>query len=169
MGRNGKNGKSAANELTPWIDPELLDYKPTDRQKAFRRVARNCVLNGHLLKRHWYGASAKAESEAFKGHPVTPSEFRRWAAKKSFLVWFYEDFPEAEPLSEQELQMIEHKWWQGVLDAMDAGEEWAYRAFAKVRYEAKRVDQQKAENKELQEYIGNASEGAAWHINAPEA
>tara|TARA_R110000851_G_scaffold320809_1_gene485862 strand:+ start:337 stop:591 length:255 start_codon:yes stop_codon:yes gene_type:complete len=84
-------------------------------------------------------------------------------------VWFYEDFPEVEPLSEQELQMIEHKWWQGVLDAMDAGEEWAYRAFAKVRYEARRVDQQKAETKELREYIGNGSEGSAWHTNVPEA
>jgi len=169
MGRNGRNGKSAANELTPWIDPELLDYKPTDRQRAFRRVARNCVLNGNLLKRHWYAASTRSESDAFKGHPVAPSEFRKWTAKKAFLVWFYEDFPEVEPLSEQELQMIEHKWWQGVLDAMDAGEEWAYRAFAKVRYEARRVEQQKAENKELQDYIGNSSEGAAWHINAPEA
>ena len=65
--------------------------------------------------------------------------------------------------------MIEHKWWQGVLDAMDAGEEWGYRAFAKVRYEGRKVEQQKAENKELQDYIGNSSEGSAWHINAPEA
>ena len=169
MGRNGRNGKSAANELTPWIDPELLEYKATDRQKAFRRVARNCVLNGKYLKRHWYAASSRSESEVFKEHPVAPSEFRRWSAKKAFMVWFFEDFPEVEPVSEQELQMIEHKWWQGILDAMDAGEEWGYRAFAKVRYEGRMVEQQKAENKELQDYIGNSSEGSAWHINAPEA
>ena len=169
MGRNGNNKKSAANELTPWIDPELLDYKATDRQKAFRRVARNCVLSGKYLKRHWYLSSSRSESESFKGHPVTPSEFRRWSAKKAFMVWFFEDFPEVEPISEQEPQMIEHKWWQGVLDAMDEGEEWGYRAFAKVRYEARRVDQQKADNKELEEYIGNTSEGSAWYINAPEA
>jgi hypothetical protein len=169
MGRNGSNGKSAANELTPWIDPELLEYKPTARQKAFRRVARNCVLGGQLLKSDWYVASSRSESEAFKGHPVAPSEWKRWSAKKGFLVWFYEDFPEAEPLSEQELQMIEHKWWRGILDAMDAGEEWGYRAFAKVRYEAKRAEQDKADSKELREFLGSGSEGAAWHINAPEA
>ena len=169
MGRNGRNGKSAANELTPWIDPELLDYNPTARQKAFRRVARHCVLNGKCLKSDWYASSAKSESEAFKDHPVAPSEFKRWTGKKSFLVWFYEDFPEAEPLSEQELQMIEHKWWNGVLEAMDAGEEWAYRAFAKVRYESRKAEQNRVENKELQDFLGNGSEGSAWHINAPEA
>ena len=169
MGRNTYNGKSAANELTPWIDPELLDYKATDRQKAFRRVARNCVLGGKFIKSDWYAASARSESEAFKDHPVTPSEFRRWGAKKAFMVWFYEDFPEAEPLSEQELQMIEHKWWKGVLEAMDAGEDWAYRAFAKFRFEARQVEQNRTQNKELQDFLGNGSEGSGWHINAPEA
>ena len=85
------------------------------------------------------------------------------------MVWFFEDFPEADPISEQEMQMIEHKWWRGVLDAMDEGEEWAFRAFAKVRFEARKVEQQRAENKELSDYLGGGSEGGAWHINAPEA
>jgi|TARA_R110001583_G_scaffold125733_3_gene277298 hypothetical protein len=169
MGRKTNNGKSAASELTPWIDPELLDYKATDRQKAFRRVARNCVLGGNFIKSDWYSASSRSGSEAFKDHPVTPSEFRRWGAKKAFMVWFYEDFPEVEPLSEQELQMIEHKWWKGVLEAMDAGEDWAYRAFAKVRFEARQVEQSRTQNKELQDFLGNGSEGSGWHINAPEA
>ena len=167
MGRN-KN-KSGKTELTPWIDPELLDYKPTDRQSAFRRRVRNCVLSGKFLKADWYRASARSESEAFKGHPVTPREFKRWAAKKGFMVWFYEDCPAAEPISAQEMQMIEHTWWRGVLDAMDEGEEWAYRAFAEVRFEARRVEQERVDNKELSDFLGSQSEGGAWHINAPEA
>ncbi len=121
------------------------------------------------MKSDWYRASARSESEAFKGHPVTPSEFKKWSQKKGFMVWFFEDFPEADPISEQEMQMIEHKWWRGVLDAMDEGEEWAFRAFAKVRFEARKVEQQRAENKELSDYLGGGSEGGAWHINAPEA
>ncbi|MAH48918.1 hypothetical protein CMI37_24030 [Candidatus Pacearchaeota archaeon] len=169
MGRNGNNGKKIPSELIGWIDPELLNHKPTDRQKAFRRVARHCVLNSKLLKSDWYAATTTSESEAFKSHPVTPSEWRRWTVRKSFMVWFYEDFPEVEPLSEQELQMIEHKWWKGVLDAMDAGEEWAYRAFAKVRYESRQAEENRTHTKELKEYLGNTSEGEAWHINAPEA
>ena len=139
MARN--KGKT---ELTPWIDPELLDYKPTERQSAFRRCVRNCVMSGKYFKADWYRASARSESEAFKGHPVTPSEFKKWSQKKSFMVWFFEDFPETEPISEQELQMIEHKWWRGVLDAMDEGEEWAFRAFAKVRFEPYTIAKPKA-------------------------
>ncbi|HCO00181.1 MAG TPA: hypothetical protein DIT31_07950 [Methylophaga sp.] len=167
MARN--NGRSGKTELTPWIDPELLDYKPTDRQSAFRRCVRNCVLNGKYLKADWYRASARSEAEAFKGHPVAPSEFKKWSQKKGFMVWFFEDFPEADPITEQELRMIEHKWWRGVLDAMDEGEEWAFRAFAKVRFEARKVEQQRAENKELSDFLGSGSEGGAWHANAPEA
>ena len=52
---------------------------------------------------------------------------------------------------------------------MDEGEEWAFRAFAKVRFEARKVEQQRAENKELSDFLGSGSEGGAWHINAPEA
>ena len=167
MARN--NGRSGKTALTPWIAPELLDYKPTDRQSAFRRCVRNCVLNGKYLKADWYRASARSEAEAFKGHPVSPSEFKKWSQKKGFMVWFFEDFPEADPITEQELRMIEHKWWRGVLDAMDEGEEWAFRAFAKVRFEARKVEQQRAENKELSDFLGNGSEGGAWHVNAPEA
>jgi len=169
MAKNGNNGSPASSELMAWIDPELLDYKPKLRQSAFRRIARRMVIQGNLLKSDWYGATTTSESEAFKGHPVTPSEFRRWTQKRGFLVWFYEDFPEAEPISEQELQMIEHKWWRGVLDAMDAGEEWAFRIFAKIRYESKAAIQNKVKDKELSDFLGNSSEGAAWHANAPEA
>lgn len=169
MARNGSNGSPKPHGVTPWIDPDLLNHKPTDRQKAFRRVARHCVVQGKLLKRDWYAGSATSESEIFKGHPVFPKEFRNWTNKKGFLVWFYEDFPEVEPISDQELQMIENKWWQGVLDAMDAGEEWAFRTFAKIRFEAKRAEKDREDTKELGEYLGNGSEGGAWHINAPEA
>ena len=155
MARN--NGRSGRTELTPWIDPELLDYKPTDRQSAFRRCVRNCVLNGKYLKADWYRASARSEAEAFKGHPVAPSEFKKWSQKKGFMVWFFEDFPEADPITEQELRMIEHKWWRGVLDAMDEG------------VAARMGEQQRAENKELSDFLGSGSEGGAWHANAPEA
>ena len=157
------------SEVVQWIDPEAYNFEPTDRQKAFRRHVRHCVTNGIFLKSRWYTECLKSQSEKLKKHPVNTKDWRQWVKKAGFLAWFYEEFPEVDPISDQELRMMDNKWWDGVLQAMHEGEEWAYKIFARVRFHNAEVAQAKAETKELQDYLGRDSAGGAWRLPSAEA
>ena len=170
-GSNGNdgNGQGFKGELGQWINPEKLEFKPTARQKAFRRIARRMVSNGCFLKTSWYQESNRSESEVLKGHPVNPKEWRKWCKEARFGTWFYEDFPEVEPVSEEELRMLDRQWWQGVSNGMNEGESWAFDKYAKVRFAKQEAQQASAEMSELKDYLGKGSSGSKWRLPSAEA
>lgn len=167
-GSNG-NGQNEFGELVQWINPEKLEYKSTDRQKAFRRLARRMADNGDVFKKQWYRSSGKSESANLKDHAVTPSEWKRWCKDSRFIGWFYEDFPEAEPVSEEELCLLDNVWWRGVYDGMRNGESWAFDRYSKVRFAKTEQAQTSADLKELRDYLGGDSSGNNWRLPSAEA
>ena len=164
-----KNGKKTACELIQWINPDTVPFKATDRQKAFRRLARRLVSNGTYFKKDWYKESAKSAAADFKDHPVGPKEWRKWCRNDKFGAWFFEDFPEVEKISEEELRMLDNQWWDGVHEGMSNGESWAFDKYAKVRFSKEEAQRNTAETKELSEYLRSSSSGAKWRLPSAEA
>ena len=165
MPKNNDGSNKNPGELVQWINPDSLEYKSTDRQKAFRRLARRLADSGQVFKKDWYRASGKSESVELKDHGVAPSEFKRWCKNSKFIGWFFEDFPEVEPVSEQELCLLDSVWWEGVHKGMQDGESWAYDRYAKVRFQA----QSSEELRELREYLGGDTSGNNWRLPSAEA
>jgi hypothetical protein len=166
---NDGNGQNFTGELVQWINPEKLEFKPTDRQKAFRRIARRMIANDCYFKDQWYRESTKSESEALKGHPVTPREWRQWCKEGRFGTWFFEDCAEVEPMSREELQMLDRSWWKGVANGMHEGEAWAFDKYAKVRFAKEEAGKATAEMSELKDYLGRGSAGDKWRLPSVEA
>ena len=166
---NDDSNNKNSGELVQWINPDMLEYKATDRQRAFRRLARRLADSGQVFKKDWYRASGKSESAHLKDHAVTPSEFKRWCKNSKFLGWFFEDFPEVEPISEQELCLMDTVWWEGVHKGMQDGESWAYDRYAKVRFQKTEQAQSSEELRELREYLGGESSGNNWRLPSAEA
>ena len=154
-------------QVNGWLKPDNNEFNPTYQQEKFRELAYKMARYKKFFRGEWYKATKKKE---YSGVPINERTWNRWCNEdEKFRAWFYDEFPETSELSEEEFRMMDTQYWTGVRDAMGDGEEWAYRAFAKVRFEARQVEQNRTQNKELEEFLGNGSEGAGWHMNAPEA
>lgn len=172
MAENGNGQKPGGAdgelfEVMQWVDPESLKFTPSTRQKYFRNVVRKQVVAGKFFRKHWY-QSANAGSDVFKKEPIGPAELRKWLRSAGFKAWFYDEFPEAEPISEEELRFLDQQWWSGVNDGMSDGQKWAYEVYAKIRFISRKSEQDNSEVKELEEYF-RAGDSAKWRVPAAEA
>jgi hypothetical protein len=71
----------------------------------------------------------------FGGRAVTASELRAWSKQAGFMAWLLDMVPESDPLSDTDLRVVDARWLQGVTLGMQSGEEWAYREYAKFRFQ----------------------------------
>ena len=140
-------------------------YEPTELQLSFRRFVRELVDEGVYLKKDWFRKSRKS-GRFDRG--VTISDWNRWAKDGSFVAWFFEEFPEAAPMSKEEYALLDSLWASGVMKGMREGEEWSYRLYAGVRFKGDRRAGDEDETRELRSYL-NDTGGSKWRVPTAEA
>ena len=67
--------------------------------------------------------------------------------------------------------MMDMQYWVGVRDAMSEGEEWAYRQYAKTRFDSAAAKRDAADNDSLMELRAyfDVSGGNSWKVSPGEA
>jgi hypothetical protein len=108
-------------------------FRPTPRQTLFRDVAEEQVNMGNMLQTRWLQASKEAfAGRAWKG--VSRSEFDTWTLEPGFNDWFYTPIPQVAPLTEQEKQMADQLFLEGLMRGMQSSEDWAFKEYGRFRF-----------------------------------
>lgn len=152
-----------------WLKSDNHEFMPTNQQEKFRDLAYRMARSKRFFRGEWYKATKKKE---YQGVPINERTWNRWCREdERFKGWFYDAFPETSELSEEEFRMLDTQYWTGVRDAMGEGEEWAYRQYAKTRFDSAAAKKDKAESESLLELRGyfEMGGGDAWSPKPGEA
>jgi len=165
----GKDGHVDCAEVEQWTSPGHVEFKPSRQQEKFRKVAYRMAKSGKYFRGEWFKAT---EAKNYSGMKINERVWQRWLSESNeFKVWFFEEFPMIQEVSEEELKSMDSQFWVGIRDAMQEGEDWAYRQYAKTRFEsrnAKQEAQTSTELKELRGYFGESG-GDRWKLPTGEA
>lgn len=152
-----------------WLKPGNNEFRPTNQQEKFRDLAYKMARHKKFFRGEWYKSTKRKE---YGGVPINERTWNRWCTEDDrFKAWFYDSFPETSELSEEEFRMMDTQYWTGVRDAMGEGEEWAYRQYAKTRFDSAAAKKDKADSESLLELRGyfEMGGGDAWSPKPGEA
>ena len=158
----------AAPEVISLIkgEDEHMGFRATPDQVCFQKLAKDLAKKGQYFRGEWFEATKRP---GYRGVEIRESIWIRWIdSQKHFMAWFFDDFPLAQEVSESELKMMDIRFWHGIRNAMEGGEEWAYRQYARVRFEktgAKKSQENPAELDELRKYFKSGG-GERWRSHA---
>ena len=133
--------------VNEWLKADDNGFRPTPQQEKFRQLAYRMALRKRFFRGEWYKEDDR------------------------FVAWFYDEFPDTAELSEEEFKMMDMQYWTGVRDAMSEGEEWAYRQYAKTRFDSAAAKKEAADTEslvELRAYF-DAGGGDSWKVEPGEA
>jgi hypothetical protein len=155
--------------VSEWLKPDDNGFRPTPQQENFRLLSYKMASRKRFFRGEWYKATKAKE---YKGVPINERTWTRWCREDDrFLGWFYSDFPDTAEISEEEFRMMDTQYWTGVRDAMSEGEEWAYRQYAKTRFDSAAAKRDAADSEsllELRAYFDTGG-GESWKIEPGEA
>ena len=156
-------------EVEDWLKPGDDDFKPSVQQEKFREIAYRMAKRNRFFRSEWFEATRQ---KGYQGARINERIWNRWCEENSrFREWFYSEFPETKELSEEEFRMMDSQYWTGVRDAMTEGEEWAYRQYAKSRFDSAAAKKDQADSEamtELRSYFSGGS-GDSWKMKPGEA
>jgi len=156
-------------DVEKWLEPGEDDFKPSVQQVKFRDLAYKMANRNRFFRNEWFDAT---RNKSYTGVRINERIWNRWCEESSkFRDWFYSEFPDTRELSEEEFKMLDMQYWTGVRDAMTEGEEWAYRQYAKTRFDSASAKKDQAESdalNELRQYFGSGG-GDAWTVRPGEA
>ena len=156
-------------EVDTWLSEEDLGFMPSHQQETFRVLAYAMAKRKRYFRGEWFEATADHQ---YMGVRINERTWDRWCSEdQRFKIWFYDDFPYVTEVGEAEFQMMDSQYWSGVRDAMSDGEEWAYRQYAKTRFESAAAKKDASESEALVELRGYfaAGNGDAWSAKPGEA
>lgn len=164
-----KTGHLKHPEVEEWLKESAPGFKPTRQQEKFRKLAYVMAKRKKFFRGEWFRATAK---KSYTGVQVNERIWCRWIAEShGFKAWFFDEFPFVEGVSDEEFTMMDQQFWTGIRDGMEEGEEWAYRQYAKTRFDgpgARKSEQESSELKELRGYFDTGG-SAAWGTKTGEA
>lgn len=156
-------------EVSDWLKSAAPGFKPTRQQEKFRKLAYKMARRKKFFRGEWFRATGE---KSYTGVKINERIWARWANESEFFkVWFFDEFPSVEGISDEEFAMMDQQFWVGLRDGMDADEEWAFRQYAKTRFDgpgAKKAGQETEDLSELREYF-KSSDGGAWSAKPGEA
>tara|TARA_Y100000114_G_scaffold102928_1_gene96055 strand:- start:284 stop:844 length:561 start_codon:yes stop_codon:yes gene_type:complete len=155
--------------VNDWLKPDDNGFRPTPQQEKFRQLAYRMATRKRFFRGEWYKATKAKE---YNGATINERTWARWCKEdERFLAWFYDEFPDTAEISEEEFKMMDMQYWVGVRDAMHEGEEWAYRQYAKTRFDSAAAKRDAADNDSLMELRAyfDVSGGNSWKVNPGEA
>ena len=155
--------------VNEWLKADDNGFRPTPQQEKFRQLAYRMALRKRFFRGEWYKATKAKE---YQGVAISERTWARWCKEDDrFVAWFYDEFPDTAELSEEEFKMMDMQYWTGVRDAMSEGEEWAYRQYAKTRFDSAAAKKDAADTEslvELRAYF-DAGGGDSWKVEPGEA
>jgi len=164
-----EDGHVDCSEVDSWLDIGRVKFEPTPQQKAFRKVAYRLARKGKYFRGEWFRAT---QDKGYKGLAVSERVWKFWVSgKPHFKEWFFEEFPVPQGVSEDEMKCMDSQFWIGVRDGMQEGEEWAYRQYAKTRFDGKSAKKEAGsltEMVQMQDYFKGAS-SSGWKLPSGEA
>lgn len=110
-------------------------FRPTPRQALFRDVAEEQVNLGNFMLSRWLLATKEALFKDKGWKPVSRGEFDRWIHEPGFNDWFFTPIPQCAPLSEQEKQLADQVFLEGLMRGMQGAEEWAFKEYGRFRFQ----------------------------------
>ena len=156
-------------DVNEWLKADDNGFRPTPQQESFRTLAYRMAERKRFFRGEWYKAT---KSKEYKGVSINERTWSRWCKEDDrFLSWFYDAFPDTSEISEEEFRMMDSQYWTGVRDAMSEGEEWAYRQYAKTRFDSAAAKKDAADSEsllELRAYF-DVGGGDAWNVKPGEA
>ena len=157
------------HHVNDWLKADDNGFRATPQQEKFRELAYRMASRKRFFRGEWYKATKAKE---YTGAPSNERTWARWCTEDDrFLAWFYEEFPETSEISEEEFRMMDMQYWTGVRDAMTEGEEWAYRQYAKTRFDSAAAKKDAADSEsllELRAYF-DVGGGESWKVKPGEA
>ncbi len=142
-------------------------FHPSDRMLRFRNLAfEAATTNGLLRVAQWRARTV--DDPRFEGAPVTKMEWAAWMKVDGFSPWFHGHL-NTEPPTAEEFALMDNAFWDGLAAGLAAKQEWAFKAYAKVRIEAEADEKKKPASNldELKEWLARGG-GGGWR-RQPEA
>lgn len=136
--------KTLQEEVNRIID----GFEPSDRQRGFILLAEICIRSNLITITSWIeatkrmGKAAEIEDvmltipEVFDGAPMTWREWKMWNFEDAFRAWFWSELP-VNPVSNEELALMEAKWWESIARGVAAGDPESLRMFSRIRHAEK--------------------------------
>ncbi len=109
-------------------------FRPIPRQALFRDVAEAQVDLGNFMLARWLLATKEGEFASRGWKPVSRGEYDRWLAEPGFSDWFFAPIPQCAPLAEQEKQLADQVFLEGLMRGMQGAEEWAFKEYGRFRF-----------------------------------
>lgn len=109
-------------------------FRPLPRQMAFRKAAEKQVALGNYLLARWLSASVDEMAAIGMKRPVSRREWEAWLMEPGFADWFFETLPEVAPLAEQEKQLADQLYLEGLMRGMQTEKDWAFKEYGRFRF-----------------------------------
>ena len=143
-------------------DVDFSGFTPAASQRAFRNVAYELVKIGKVFRREWFDESTQKHRKMRK---VNETLWKHWCKEDPrFVGWFYSEFPDVEPVGEEEFRFLDRRFWEGLRDGMCDKREWAFKQYASVRFKnTKDPDAIVVDLNELRTFLGTGG-GSKWKL-----
>ena len=109
-------------------------FRPIPRQALFRDIAEEQVALGNFMLSRWLLATKEGAFVDRGWKPVTRGEYERWLVEPGFSDWFFAPIPQCGPLSEQEKQLADQVFLEGLMRGMQSAEDWAFKEYGRFRF-----------------------------------
>ena len=100
----------------------------------FRDIAEEQVALGNFMLSRWLLATKEGAFIDRGWKPVTRGEYERWLVEPGFSDWFFAPIPQCGPLSEQEKQLADQVFLEGLMRGMQSAEDWAFKEYGRFRF-----------------------------------
>jgi hypothetical protein len=143
-------------------------FRPTPRQVAFRDYAEQQVTMGNLLLSRWFASTKDPSFLKDYRRPVSRREWDAWLMEPGFSDWFFDPIPQVAPLAEQEKQLADQLFLEGLMRGMQGEKEWAFKEYGRFRFgqQASHTSQPKTmASPEVQTFLEPDASGSAWAKN----
>lgn len=175
-----KDNKNGSATTTGWVNSvaaarvvsaeelrrQAALFRPTPRQVAFRTSAEKEVAQGNYMLTRWFKASVVDLATNGERRPVSRREWDRWIMEPGFTDWFFETLPEIAPLTEQERQLADQVYLEGLMRGMQTEKDWAFKEYGRFRFgqQAGKPSQvsQAAGKSEVQTFLAHDDSVDAW-------
>jgi hypothetical protein len=143
-------------------------FRPTPRQAAFRDYAEQQVNMGNLLLARWFAATKDTSFTKDYRRPVSRREWDAWLTEPGFSDWFFDPIPQVAPLAEQEKQLADQLFLEGLMRGMQGEKEWAFKEYGRFRFgpQAQQTSAPKTvSSPEVQSFLEPDASVSAWAKN----
>ena len=132
-------------------------FSPSIRQKYLKAIAVQESEKGKGFLRDWIRYTRFCP---FPGGEATHTEWREWLKQDGFKVWCY-DFPYPRTVSEEDIESMDHTFWQAMRNNLGDGDNQSMQLYAKITGKLNKSDEDEGANTAVIAWLKDGAAGAA--------